>query len=215
MSNGTVDGEDNDDYGRGGLTPADREFLRMSEDERRAEYSRQARSAARSRIRDRVRASLHDFQLLADELDEEEREKIFAVDSDPKRDEFEESLAKMIQFAYAGLGSETRFRRVLSEGVMPAAAERLPPGSHGGLISVRFEVEPIRMGTQLEASVAALKDDDINSMSGDEARALLRIARQSELGEERIDRMVEEWERGKELMEQHREQRGSGSNSEE
>lgn len=118
MSNESVDGDSNDDYGRGGLTPTDRTFLRMSDSERRAEYSRQARSAARSRIRDRVRASLHDFRLLTDHLDDEERDTIFAAEpGTAEHAELSQDVMNAVELLYTGMGGESAFRRPLKHGV--------------------------------------------------------------------------------------------------
>lgn len=136
MSGETVD--DISDRGRGGLTPADREFLLKTEGERREDYSRQARSDARARIRERVRASLGDFRLLADELPDEQRDEIFAAADEPRGEEYGElhqDVTKAIQFLYVGMGGESGFREALDTGVRIGELEL-------GNISHRFDIVP-------------------------------------------------------------------------
>lgn len=99
---------------KGCLTKTDREYLRGEK-----EYdSKQARYSRRKSIRDGVRGALRDFRLLADELDDEEREQIFDVE--PRSDELREliqDVSKTVEFLYAGMGGEAGFRRPLKTGV--------------------------------------------------------------------------------------------------
>lgn len=62
------------------LTEVQRDFLRLSEEERKEEYSKQQRSYHRSEIRERVAASIQDFSLLLDHWDDPEYQSI-ATDS--------------------------------------------------------------------------------------------------------------------------------------
>lgn len=66
--------EKTQERGRGGLTKADREYLRGKKEYEHPETELHRKS----NIRDRVRNSLRDFQLLLEELDQEERQKIFS-----------------------------------------------------------------------------------------------------------------------------------------
>lgn len=61
---------------RGVLTDSDREYLRLSNEERFEEYSAPARSQRWSAIRDRVSNAILDYPLLADELEDDRLEDI-------------------------------------------------------------------------------------------------------------------------------------------
>lgn len=62
---------------RGILTASDREYLKLSESERKEKYSAPARSQRRRAISNRVQNALLDFQLLHDELDSKICDEIF------------------------------------------------------------------------------------------------------------------------------------------
>ena len=122
------------------LTGAQRAFLRKSEDEREADYSRQARSHHRRQIADRTRQAFHDFALLYDELDEDERNRIF--DIEPIHDdvdgynELRDALASTVAFLYRSLEGDVDsdtvrnrpfrvpFETVLTEGLKRGEADR-------------------------------------------------------------------------------------------
>lgn len=177
---------------KGFLTSTDRKFLR-GETEYDSKHSRYER---RRSIRDRTRGAFRDFALLAEQLPKQEREKIFETESRQDRHDLEQDLSKTIEFIYAGLGSERRFSRVLEAGVRPAEAERLPPGAHNELISIRFEVEPTPT-FDIEATAEHLKNSEVSRVTGDDARGFLAaaLAASNEFDSEFIDRVLENRER--------------------
>ena len=79
---GNDDGDDGggNERGRGIITPADREFLRLSEEEREEKYSQSARIQRRNAIADRVENALLDFPLLAKRLDDKTVDDVFGAD---------------------------------------------------------------------------------------------------------------------------------------
>lgn len=83
--------------GRGILTESDREYLRGNK-----EYAKEANK--RRDIRERVYQSLHDFELLASELDGDDRLKIFDRLSQESESHCSDEVASVIEFLYKGLG---------------------------------------------------------------------------------------------------------------
>lgn len=74
---------DDDDRGRGVLTPADRKFLRGESD-----LTEDSAINVRDRIRKRIRHALADFQLLTDNLTERDRRLLFKDTGHRTREEF-------------------------------------------------------------------------------------------------------------------------------
>lgn len=72
-----MDKPDNDPRPRGVLTDRDRAFLRLTEEERKEEFSPSARSRARQDIEERVWHGFLDGKVLFNNLAEEERRRIF------------------------------------------------------------------------------------------------------------------------------------------
>lgn len=90
--------QDTDSRGRGVLTPTDREYLRGEK-----EYDNPETDAHRRRdIRDRVRDSILDFELLRSELDEDERRKIFEGVTNADA-ELEDAIMDMFAFVCLGV----------------------------------------------------------------------------------------------------------------
>lgn len=83
--------------GRGILTESDREYLRGNK-----EYAKEANK--RRDIRERVYQSLHDFELLASELEGDDRRKIFNRLSEDSESHGSDEIASVIEFLYKGLG---------------------------------------------------------------------------------------------------------------
>ena len=79
---GNNDGDDGggSERGRGIVTPADRDYLRLSEEEREEKYSQSARIQRRNAIADRVENALLDFPLLAKRLDDKTVDDVFGAD---------------------------------------------------------------------------------------------------------------------------------------
>lgn len=124
---------------KGCLTRTDREFLRGEK-----EYdSKQALYSRRKSIRDGVRGALHDFRLLANELDDEERERIF--DADPRSDELREltgDVQAAVEFLYAGMGGMAGFRRPLKHGVANGEVA-LGNAEHALAVAPRFTLNKV------------------------------------------------------------------------
>lgn len=109
-----------DDRPRGILSPADRSYLRGDSEFERAQSERNARA----RIRDRVLAGLHDGALLADELDERDRELVFEkhVADDPAA---VRALIGTLAFCYRGAeDAGLEFGALVEEAVSRAEADR-------------------------------------------------------------------------------------------
>lgn len=94
--------QEDDERDRGFLTPTDREFLKGQK-----EYANKETGAHRKAdIRNRVRNAILDFELLAEELDREQRDKIFGdVINDDHR--LHQGIESMIAFLILGLEAET------------------------------------------------------------------------------------------------------------
>lgn len=130
-----VSSPEESDRPRGILSPSDREYLTDPEGfvEKK---SRQAADKREGAIHKRVRASLRDFRLLADELPAEEREKIFAADPGSEElTELQDDIVKTIEFLYTGMGGESGFRKPLEYGVRNGELEL-------GNINNPFDVAP-------------------------------------------------------------------------
>lgn len=193
---------------KGFLTSTDRKFLRGDR-----EYdSKHSRYERRKSIRERARGAFRDFALLAEQLPENEREKIFSTGSNEEYRELENDLMDTIRFMYVGAGSEGRFRRLLKQGVMEGEAERLPQSSHRGLVSVHFEVEPAPV-VDIEATADHLKNSETRKISGADAIAFLQaaLAASPEFDNEFIDQILEDRERMAERIRQRRKHGRPGS----
>jgi len=135
-SKDTTDNESIPERPRGILSRSDRNYLNVGHDGYMEKYSDGAANKRRVDVRNRARAALRDFRLLADELPAEEREKIFAAD--PRNEELTElqdDIVKTIEFLYTGMGGESGFRKPLEYGVINGELEL-------GNINHPFDVAP-------------------------------------------------------------------------
>jgi len=127
---------------KGFLTDTDEEFLR-GEKEYTGENASQIRYQRRSAIRERARAALADFAFLCDELDADERAKIFPDDQRTREArDFELDLSSTIQFLYMGVGGSTGFSRPLKRGVAKGEA-RMGTVRTAFNVTVRFAIDPV------------------------------------------------------------------------
>lgn len=112
---------------RGILTTADREFLSMSDEERKNEYSAPARSQRRRAIASRIENALLDFPILAGEIEDETIQDVFG----PERGSFtvdgEEVVGSQIQTGQMGVPFGVMFLLRIARGGEPHA---LLPDSH-------------------------------------------------------------------------------------
>ena len=146
MSNRTLDMVDDKPDRNSVLTSEQRDFLRKSEEEQKEDYTRQGRSYHRTEIRERARAALWDFDLLTDELDEKEREKIFSPE--PRTGAgavLEDEVAGVLQFLCMGMNGSIGFSRPLKRGVANAEA-RMGTVRSALDVSVRFTIDPVWNG---------------------------------------------------------------------
>lgn len=81
VDNDGDDGGDSGERGRGIITPADREYLQLSEEEREENYSQSARIQRRNAIADRIENALLDFPYLARHVNDETLHNVFGPQS--------------------------------------------------------------------------------------------------------------------------------------
>jgi len=104
---------------RGILSRADRAYLRGEKEF----ASVQSERNARARIRDRVHASLYDFELLVNGLAEKDRNLVFEDRLDREGTAAFDALVSAMAFLYRGVeDTDLEFETVLSEGVNLAEA---------------------------------------------------------------------------------------------
>lgn len=175
-----------EELGRGGLTPADREFLLKSEHERHENYSRQARSDARNRIRTRVKTSILDFALLFEHLDEEERGRIFedvssgtpplsATERESRR-ALRNGIADTLGFLYLGtLTSEYGFEYYLNLGV-GRAEDRAADEDEIVNAQVEFSVKRKSFpAADMDSIVERVRDGSIDELTEHELREYTKL----------------------------------------
>ncbi|MCU4719078.1 hypothetical protein [Halapricum hydrolyticum] len=106
--------------GRGILTTSDKKWLRGEK-----EYnSKQSDSNKRKTIRDRVFQALLDFELLASELSDADRQKIFERLSDESDSHGVDESAAVIEFLYKGLSDLTTDPNHIAAGPKETSVER-------------------------------------------------------------------------------------------
>jgi hypothetical protein len=115
-----MNGDSSDDRDRGILSTADRNYLRGET----GFSSVQAERNARARIRDRVYASVRDFELLVEHLSDHDCELVFEkrLGNQDGREAFD-TLVSAIAFLYRGIeDTDLDFEDVLAEGINVAEA---------------------------------------------------------------------------------------------
>jgi hypothetical protein len=122
----------------------------LTESQRKAiklDFAGNSPSTVRSkkkRIRERARQGLRDFCLLAENLEPEERQKIF--DAEPRSDEFmelEDDVTGTLFFLYTTLGGEPHFRRPLRRAVS-AGESALGNADNSLNVAPKFQVNTPR-----------------------------------------------------------------------
>lgn len=112
------------------LTETQRKFLQSG-----IESGAKARMN-RKRIRDRVEKGLADFEILAEDLDEKDRDEIFGAEPfTMEREKLMSHVGRTIEFLYTGLGGDHEFSGPLKRGVSRGEVEL-------GNIEYELEVEP-------------------------------------------------------------------------
>jgi hypothetical protein len=176
-----TDDSDPDDRGRGVLTKKDRSFLRGD-----ADFGPKSNSArrARQRIRDRTRNAVRDFGLIADALQDRDREQIFERGAEDDLAEFNGGLVGALRFIYSGVEhgkarapTGVGFKGLVEHAVRRAVYDFLPVQlREAQTVDVAFDVSQpyltdIRNPTAVGANVERGRWDKI---SDNEARVFLR-----------------------------------------
>lgn len=172
-----------DDRPRGILSPSDREYL-MAPDG----FSSQAAYERRRAIAERVHASLYDYALLVESLDEEVRREIF---EDFDREDFSlNTLESAVAFLYLGVGDAVEsgdlvtpsFEDLIAEGVRQAFRQRDN--------TVRVDVDiNIKTGGSLEHIEERVKSGDL---SPSEAWKAWELAREGKMSFEEIQEYIQD-----------------------
>ena len=130
---------------------------------------------ARQRIRQRVREGLRDFEILANHLEERDREKIFEADPFTEEyDELQNDVAYAIEFLYAGMGGEANFRRPLKQGVARGEAA-LGNVDYPLDVEVRFDVKA-NFQKDSRKTVQAIEAREWDALSPRDLFGFIRIA---------------------------------------
>lgn len=129
----------------------------------------------RGRIRERVREGLRDFRILADDLEDRDREQIF--DAEPHSEEYrelEEDIANVIEFLYAGMGGKPGFDKALKRGVARGEAD-LGNVDYALDVQVRFDVDEATRMDEHEAR-EAIQKEEWDSLTPADLFAFVRVA---------------------------------------
>ena len=173
---------DPDDRGRGVLTKEDRRFLRGE-----AEYEAKSNSArrARQRIRDRVRNAVLDFGLIAEVMQDRDRETIFERGANDNLAGFNEGLVGNLQFIYGGVEhgqvrapTGLTFPELCERAVRRVEYDEMPDALRE-LETVHVDVSvsvdrPSLTSINAERVASAVDRGRLDEISDDEARSFLR-----------------------------------------
>lgn len=173
---------DPDDRGRGVLTPKDRAFLRGE-----ASYEPTSNSArrARNRIRDRLRNAVLDFGLIADHLQERDREQVFARGANDDLAAFNHGLVGALRVVYAGVEhgpvrapTGLTFAELVERAVRRVEYDEMPDALRE-LETVHVDVSvsvdrPSLTSINAERVASAVERGRLDEISDDEARSFLR-----------------------------------------
>jgi hypothetical protein len=170
----------------GFLTATDRKFLRGGK-----EYdTKQGRYDRRRAIRERTQQAFRDFIVLYEEMNEDERRKIFDViadgtyhpnlaghtDEEPPdeiRDaqEFQSGLFSTLAFMYLGLwGTSVSFDNLVEAAVFQSERDRL-----GRLVEVSLKIEEQEPMYAVESAINKLEAGDTDDLDHTEMRLLIEF----------------------------------------
>jgi hypothetical protein len=173
---------DPDDRGRGVLTPKDRAFLRGE-----AEYEAKSNSArrARQRIRDRIRNAVLDFGLIAEVMQDRDRETIFERGANDDLAGFNDGLLGALWFIYGGVEhgqvrapTGLTFTELVERAVRRVEYDAMPDALRK-LETVHVDVDvsvdrPSLTSINAERVASAVERGRLDEISDDEARSFLR-----------------------------------------
>lgn len=123
---------------RGILSDADKTYLKNPE-EYAANHSRPAVLDRRRAIRERTTRAIHDFGVLAVEMNEEARREIFPASRQGEEwGDLYDGLVEMVAFAHLGLSSESGLEQLIEDGIRRAELRR---GAVDDGLQVRVDCE--------------------------------------------------------------------------
>ncbi len=191
-----VDAESEADRSRGILSPADREFLLASADQREEHYSRQARSKRKRAIRERFRDAVYDVSLLLEFWPADQRGSVIEELLDDWRGR--EGLADLIALCALELVPRDQFDELFGRGVYRAESRR-QDDRDSGVVHVRSYddiVESVDRAAIEEAiAVYAAGDRGIWDLSDVETRILALLLEFEDLDDSMFDSMLSNVER--------------------
>lgn len=171
---------------KGFLTATDRKFLRGEK-----EYnSKQGRYDRRRAIRERTRQAFRDFTLLYEELNQDERRKVFDIiaagtyhpnlredfDEDPPEEikeaqEFRSGLFSTLAFMYLGVWeTAVPFGDLVEGAVFQSERKHL-----GRYVDVSFSVEEKEPMGAIESAIKKLENGDVDELDHTEMRLLIEF----------------------------------------
>ena len=164
------------DRGRGGLTPEDRAFLSGE-----TEYQyQQSEVNTRRRIRERVRNTLLDFPLLLYYLaDDDFEQMIDSFEGMTQRRELKRALASMVGFVYfESLTGDRGFEYYIARGI-----ERAEDRRHQEVANVHAEVNNLDVTLTLDSfskpdfdrTLERIESGDLDSLTGRERAEILKV----------------------------------------
>lgn len=172
------------------LTDSQREFLRLSEEERKEQYSKQRRSYYRQEIAERVRRGFDDFSILFEHWDEDAREAVLA---DPK-ETLQEGIIDVLAMIYAETDPINRFRPYLRRAVKKAEQEYADSPTWRVNVTVNVETPET---VQIEEAHNKYRRERLKDLSEAEMACLLDVYRRIDAvapAELSADEVVERWE---------------------
>lgn len=175
---------------KGFLTKVDREFL-TGEREYTGDNAKQQRYERREAIAARARQAFRDFELLFDELDEQERNRIFdvgdAFTDHEATNEFHDALVDTLAFMYLSLEGEIEsnairhrsfrvpFDTILRQAVKRGEAARYERDLSRSRVHVEFDVDVQEGGDmlRLERAIEKVARMQFNELTEEEMYSLL------------------------------------------
>lgn len=128
------------------------------------------------RMRDRIRAGLADFEILADDLPSNDRDLIFESNTTSEEyRELEQDVSKAIEFLYTGMGGEANFREPLKRGVVRGELQ-LGNIEHPFDLEPRFALESNSRSDRREA-VDAIENEEWDRLYPRDLFGFIKIAK--------------------------------------
>lgn len=178
------------------LTTDQREFLRMTDEERKKEYSRQARNYHRKTIRDRVQTAFYDFSLLWKHLDISERDEIFYPSREQRLEtgtDLIDTIAFLYRFLEGDIGNSQPdtwrlpFKEIVEPGVRKGEKMRHPHG-HKVTVDVELTIETETRPITLRGdAIEELAKGNVDNLSDAELRTLINWATKKTIQDDSVE----------------------------